>query len=92
MTVQPTSHRAYQEVKPKVGYHQHLVLKELERRPHQTNKELARFFGWDANQLTPRRGELVDQGKIECTGERKCRITGHKAMTWAPITQQLKLL
>lgn len=92
MTIAETSLLANAEIQPQIGYRQHLVLAELTRRPYQTDKELSRHLSMEINTITPRRKELQKLGKIYMSGERACKITGRRAMTWAPVTNQPTLL
>jgi hypothetical protein len=78
-----TSLQAYQQLQPRLGELQQIVLVFINAYPDSTDRELAEKIGRpDPNFVRPRRFELVDLGYVECSGKRVCKISGKIAHTW----------
>lgn len=91
--IQETSEEAYRdEIKPTLDLRQEIVLK-LFRKMHPTditNSEIARLLSWQINTVTPRVFELRQQGEINLSRKRKCKVTGRNVMAWKlpPLFQE----
>lgn len=86
MTVRPTSLEAYDSVD--IGARQREVLNAIRELGAATDKEIARFLGWEINRITPRRGELVAAGLVKERGV--VEQNGRKAITWSVVPSPSK--
>jgi hypothetical protein len=57
------------------------------RRP--ADADIAAHLGWTINRVTPRRGELVDLGRVTLAG-RKLNAGGNRVRVWMPVPEQLR--
>lgn len=84
MPVQQTSVDVYySEIIPSLGP----MLKKIYRafkcaRYPVTDREIAYYLGWEINQVTGRRNDLLKAGIIEKCEKRICKITKRKVLTW----------
>jgi predicted ArsR family transcriptional regulator len=79
-----TSLEAYfNEVQPKLGRNQKLVLEALEDIFPATNKQIAKHLGWEINSITPRILELRAKGKVVKAYVAKDE-SGRSATFWKP--------
>ena len=83
MTVADTSLMAYDKVLEKLNHKQRVVLDGFKRYGPITNKELAKRMGIEINKITPRSGELRDQGLIQLVGSR--RVDGFFSKVWEAV-------
>ena len=68
---QPTSLQAKDLAKPLMPHKRATVLFLLHERGPMTDKEISRILRWPINSVTPRRNELVRDGKVEKTDARR---------------------
>jgi Mn-dependent DtxR family transcriptional regulator len=80
--IQQTSLKAYLENIKSLGRKQKQVYHTLLRMKFATNMELAQYLGWSINRVTPRVKELREQGLVEVSDKRPCKITGRTAIEW----------
>jgi hypothetical protein len=80
---------AYRELKESGGFGQlqARVAYLIATNPDSTDRELSALYAelWhetDPNVVRPRRHELFEQGWVEESGRRICRISGRVAITW----------
>lgn len=84
MAVTQTSMLSYfNEVQPKLGKNQQLVLEALEEIFPATNKQIAKHLGWEINSITPRVGELRTKKKVVKAFVGKDE-SGRSAIFWKP--------
>jgi hypothetical protein len=62
-----------------------------------TDKQIAEKLKWPINRVTPRRGELVESGLVECARKDTDPVSNRKVNFWQekkviPAGQQLPLL
>ncbi len=76
-----TSATAAEEIQPKVGHLQGVVLAAISGRPS-TDEELIYGIPMAANTLRPRRRELQLMGLVEDSGERRHTRAGKLAVVW----------
>lgn len=81
--VRDTSKLAYDEVSPKIGDKQKVVLETIRyaKRPV-NNQEIAAHLNVPINTITPRTNELVGLGKVELAFKAVFPITGRKVCYW----------
>jgi hypothetical protein len=77
-----TSLWAYVQATQNLGAKQKEVLDALRFFPDATNRELKEHLHWEINSITPRVGELRDQGLVIDAGIRPCKITGRRVHAW----------
>ena len=80
--IQDTSLFAYSVATQNLGAKQKQVLDALRFFPDATNRELKEYMHWEINSITPRIGELRDQGLVIDAGIRPCKITGRRVHAW----------
>jgi hypothetical protein len=66
----------------KLGANQKQVLDALRFYPDATNRELKEYMHWEINSITPRVGELREQGLVIDAGMRPCKIMGKRVHAW----------
>ena len=80
--MQDTSLFAYRIATQHLGAKQKAVLDALRFFPDATNRELKEYMHWEINSITPRVGELRDQGLVLDAGIRPCKYTGRRVRAW----------
>jgi hypothetical protein len=80
--IQDTSLWAHQVASQNLGAKQKQVLDALRFFPDATNRELKEYLHWEINSITPRIGELRDQGLVIDAGIRSCKITKRRCHAW----------
>jgi len=80
--IQDTSLHAYALATQNLGKKQKEVLDALRFFPDATNRELKEYLHWEINSITPRVGELREQGLVLDAGIRQCKITGKRVHAW----------
>lgn len=65
-----TSHPAFKDDKNR-DYCRREVFGAIRKLGECNDKAIADFLKWPINRVTPRRGELVDNGLVECAGKKK---------------------
>lgn len=79
-----TSHEAARRVTPKIGTWRAKVEAALKANPEGlTDFELERMLGGRPQTVRTRRSELVDDGVVCDTGERRPTDSGSSAIVWA---------
>ena len=86
MTVQQTSHDAYDEIKPDVPTLRQRVFAFIVRHGGATDEEMQNTLGMRANTQRPRRRELVQQGMVRDSGKTRKTQSGREAIVWVPAT------
>lgn len=83
--IRETSRQSYQEEKRRglnEAYEE--ILGALLAGGPMSDREIQDFLKKDeANQIRPRRNELMKMGRIESIEKRSCRITGKKVLIWS---------
>ena len=83
MSVRDTSKLAYQEVSPKIGAKQALILNTIRRAKRPVNnQELASHLALPINTITPRTNELLGLNKVELAFKAIYPATGRKVCYW----------
>lgn len=83
MSVRDTSKLAYQEVSPKIGAKQALILNTIRRAKRPVNnQEVADHLALPINTITPRTNELLGLNKVELAFKAKFPRTGRKVCYW----------
>ena len=82
-----TSQKSAAETEPKLGKYKAAILDVMAMTPHpMTAQEAARAAVFIYEGMTEsyrkRMRELVEDGKVEESGERRCEVTGKSAMTF----------
>lgn len=78
-----TERAAAYEVLPRSGSQRERVLHFVSANPAGvTDFEIADGTGLEASSVRPRRGELVEGGWLEDSGERRLSPSGHPAIVW----------
>jgi hypothetical protein len=84
--VQRTSVEAYFALTDKqIGDRQRIVLKAITELGPISDKQIAMILGWPINTVTPRRGELVEMGRVTCVGEQVDDKTNRREMIWETV-------
>ena len=74
-----TSYPAFQENKKGKDACRQMVFIAIRKLKECNDKMIAEYLGWPINRITPRRGELVISGLVECAGKRK---SGERTVNW----------
>lgn len=83
MTVRDTSRFAYEEVAPKIGQKQRLVLETIKRAKRPVNnQEIASYLVLPINTITPRTNELLGLDEVELAFKAVYPVTGRKVCYW----------
>ena len=78
-----TSKIAARRIMPRTGTQRARVLDLLSRHPQGlTDEQMQDALGMNPSTQRPRRVELVEQGWVEDSGERRRTRSGHKAVVW----------
>jgi hypothetical protein len=77
-----TSLPAYKEAKQNINNKQQDVLDAIEKLGVCCDHQIAEHLFWPINRVTPRRGELVDAGKIHIAFRGKDFETGRTVNFW----------
>lgn len=89
--VQETSINVYHdEIKPKLGEKQLVVLAAFETRESFTNLELSHYLGWPINTITPRVFELRKVGRLIEKERRICTKSGYRAIAWQLVKEYVQ--
>jgi hypothetical protein len=80
--IQDTTLWAYAQATKDLGAKQKQVLDALLFFPDATNRELKEYLHWEINSITPRIGELREQGLVIDAGIRPCKFTGRRVHAW----------
>jgi predicted transcriptional regulator len=80
--ISDTSLHAYALATQHLGAKQKAVLDALRFFPDATNAEIAAHLAWPINRITPRMGELRQQGLVLESCRRRCKVTGGMAWAW----------
>jgi len=80
-----TSLPAYQVAQKNINKKQQDVLDAISKLGVCCDHQIAEYLGWPINRVTPRRGELLDNGKIEMAFRGKDFETGRTVNFWKPI-------
>lgn len=84
--VQKTSIDAYFTLTDKqIGDRQRLVLKAITDLGPVSDKQIATVLGWPINTVTPRRGELVEMGRVRYDSEETDKDTNRRVMLWRAV-------
>ena len=86
--IQKTSITAYNEIKPKLGQMQQIVLNVISGAPNISNLEIARSLGWPINSVTPRVKELRDMDLVEDAGLKRDPQTLRTVHGWKVCTRK----
>lgn len=80
-----TSLPAYQEAIENIGAKQKAVLQAIEKLGVCCDHQIAEYLDWPINRVTPRRGELVDNGHVQIAFRGKDFETNRTVNFWKPI-------
>ena len=84
--IKETSLEAYFAMTEKaLGDRQKIVFRAIDELGPLSDKQIGLILGWPINTVTPRRGELVDMGRIICDGEQLDERTNRREMTWRAV-------
>ena len=87
-----TSKPAYEQAKLSIAESQSKVLEAIKHlcrvMPYRrcNDKDIQGHLGWDINRITPRRGELVEMGKVKDVGKFK-NNSGKLVTYWQPVVE-----
>lgn len=85
--IQQTSLEAYQDLQAELGKRQRRVFNAYKRYGDSTDMEIVARGGFnDANQVRPRRFELVRIGLMEEKYKRICQVSKKMAIVWGVKT------
>lgn len=82
MTVVQTSMINFAIFRAKLTGMKHDLYWVIRNNPDFTDKELQQLLGWEINQITGRRNDLVKLDLIYSDHQRKCTITNNIVRTW----------
>ena len=83
MSVRDTSKAAYQEVNPRIGARQALILNTIRKAKRPVNnQEIASHLALPINTITPRTNELLGIEKVELAFKAIYSATGRKVCYW----------
>lgn len=77
-----TSLPAYNEVKKNIDYCRSQVFLTIKKIGICNDKQVAEKLGWSINRVTPRRGELVNNGLVELAYKKKDPSTNRTVNYW----------
>lgn len=84
--VQRTSLEAYFTLTDRqIGDSQRMVLKVITDLGPISDKQIAMVLGWPINTVTPRRGELVEMGRVRYDSEGLDKDTNRTVMLWKAV-------
>ena len=88
-----TSGKAYQEGMNQRDFCRQVVYLAIRKLKHCNDRQIAQQIGWAINRVTPRRGELVQAGKVMPDGKGPDPETGRTVNYWRPANrfEQLSL-
>lgn len=77
-----TSMPAYRDAQKDINKKQQTVLDAIICLGTCNDHQIAEYLGWSINRVTPRRGELIEQGQIELAFKGKSFETGRNVNFW----------